>query len=115
MTDEIYDFEGPRDVLEAILQLAKAEGIEFSDPVPGGNMSSPLHSPISGGEIKEALEIALLVFKTGGAAAAFLVAVRRAIEKFGKRGLVRVTNRETKESVLIDSSGPKPAANSAQA
>ena len=108
MAEEIYDFEAPRDVLEAIVQLAKDEGIEFSEPVSGGNTSSPLHSPISGAEIKDALYIMILVFKTGAAAAAFLVAVRRLVETFGKRGLVRVTSRQTNIPVLIDSSGPKP-------
>jgi hypothetical protein len=103
MAEQIYDFEAPRDVLEAILQLAEAEGIEFSEPVSGGDTSSPLHSPISGAEIKEALDIAILVFKTGSAAAAFFVAAHGAMEKFGKRALVRVTNRETSEPVLIDS------------
>jgi hypothetical protein len=108
MSEVLYDFEASRDVLAAILERAKAEGIECSDPAPSGDGGRALHSPLSGAEIKDALEIAILVFKTGTAASAFLVSVHELLSVFGVKGLVRVTDRQTKKPLLIDSQNPTP-------
>jgi hypothetical protein len=108
MEELVFDFEAPQDVLKAILDRAKIEDIESSEPTPAVTTSSPLHSPLSGAEIKEVLEVAILVFKTGTAAAAFLIAIHKLMQEFGLRGRVRVTNRQTKKPLLIESNGPAP-------
>ena len=65
MEELIFDSKAPEDVLKAILDQAKSAGIECSEPAPSTATSSPLHSHVSGAEIKEVLEVAILVFKTG--------------------------------------------------
>ena len=107
MEERIYDLEAPHDVLEAILQLANAHGVEFSNPEPDGSISSPLHSPLSGAEIKEVLDFAILIFKTGSAAVTFIAAVQKMLETFGNRGVVRVTDRKTNETSVL-TGGAKP-------
>jgi hypothetical protein len=101
MTEVAYDFEAPKDVLEAILAKAKKDGIEASAPVPCQVGTSPIHSPLSGAELKEALEMAILIFNTGAAAAAFFASLGDLLDKFGDRGAARTTNRSTKKSDTI--------------
>ena len=108
MSEVVYDFEASRDVLAAILHRAKAEGIECSDPAPSGDGGRALHAPLSGAEIKDALEIAILVFKTGTAASAFLISIHELLSVFGVMGLVRVTDRQTKKPQVIDPQSPTP-------
>jgi hypothetical protein len=73
----IFGSESPEDVLKAILDQAKSARIESSEPAPSTATSSPLRSPISGAEIKEVLEVAILVFKSGAAAGMFLIVVHQ--------------------------------------
>ena len=100
-----YDFEAERTVLEAILEKAREEGIECDEPVPSSSTSKPLHSPLTGAEIKEGLEIAILIFKGGTAATAFIAAVRELLKKrFDKNAVVRVTDRVSRKESLIHGS-----------
>lgn len=99
--ERIYDVEAPHDVLGSIIQLARAHAVECSTPESDGSVSSPLHSPLSGAEIKEVLDFAILIFKTGSAAATFIAAVQKMLGTFGDRGVVRVTDRKTNETSIL--------------
>jgi C4-type Zn-finger protein len=100
-----FDFEAERTVLEAILEKARQESIECDEPVPSSSTSKPLHSPLSGAEIKEGLEIAILVFKSGTAATAFIAAIRGLLKRFDQNAVVRVTDRASRKEILVHKSG----------
>ena len=99
-----YDFEAERTVLEAILEKARQEGIECDEPVPSSSTIKPLHSPLTGAEIKQGLEIAILIFKGGAAATAFIASVRELLKSFDRDAVVRVTDRASHKESLIDAS-----------
>ena len=105
MEQSAYDFEAEASVLRAILEKAKQSGVEYEEAVPSTSVSKPLHSPLTGAEIKEGLEIAILVFKSGAAAAAFITALKDLLGHFGKNAVVRVTDRKSRKESVITAAG----------
>jgi len=105
MPDLLYDIEAERTVLEEIIAKAKEEGIEVSEPIPSTSTSNPLHSPMTGAEVKEVFEVVILVFKTGTAVASFMIAVESILKHFRHDAAAKVTDRASGSHKILRKSG----------
>ena len=77
------------DVMDQIVQSAKASGAETSLPQPIA-MDGALNADLTFEEARDGLELSILVFKTGSAAARFLKEIRTYLAKAGSKRLVAV-------------------------
>ncbi|HEV2803596.1 MAG TPA: hypothetical protein VGW57_01575 [Chthoniobacterales bacterium] len=88
MPEAILAVEGGSGLMKELCALAEQHGIETSKPVSKTSPADALDSPIGGEEIRQALELATLVFKSGAAAVAFFTALKPFLQKHPTESLV---------------------------
>jgi len=92
--DKIFDIEGSPELIKKLAATADSCGVEHSEPVSTESLADPLQAPIGGPEVKEYLELLVILFKTGVAAAGFFGAIRNVLKDYKGQPLT-VKDRKT--------------------
>jgi hypothetical protein len=97
--------EAPADVLEQLKKQTSLPDLQWSEPIVIDSVADALDSPIGGEDIRQALQMAIIVFKTGAAAAAFAQAVYElARARKAARIIVKNPSSGTSKGVITSSS-----------
>jgi hypothetical protein len=75
----------PPDVIRELLEELAGEEVSLSEPLPAESPADALDAPISGEELRQALEVVTLLFSTGTAGLVFAEKLRSVLRRGDSR------------------------------